>query len=184
MKRWATAIAVLTIVIAATTAVVFALNSGDSEPDRNVSEGPGPASQDVDGGDVDILDPSDCDPVPLRSDCDIDPGECNLVHNITACEGNYEVTVNFNTTVAQEDLEEAEALLRTYDSDVEFLIMESFPPIGYALLESESDPCPAITAQLESETYVDSVACGPALPNDIADGGPDAPVQQTNDTEE
>ena len=183
MKRWVTAVAVLTIVIATTTAVVFAL-TGDSEPDRDTSEVPPASSDEVDGDYVDDIDPSDCDPVPLRSDCDIDPDECNLIHNINACEGHYEVTVNFNTTVTQEDIEEAEALLRTYDSDVDFIIMEIFPPIGRALLESESDPCSAITAQLESESYVESVACGPALPNDITDADLDAPVQQTNDTEE
>jgi len=46
----------------------------------------------------------------------------------------YEVTVRFNTSVTQDDIDETGALLRAYDDDLEFVIMESWPPIGRALL--------------------------------------------------
>jgi hypothetical protein len=179
VKRWVTALVVLTIVIA-TTAIVFAL-SGDSEPDRNVSEGPGIGPADGDGGGVDIIDGSECDPVPLRSDCDIDPDECNLIHNISACD-DYDVTVRFNDSAVQEDIDEAGALLRTYDSDFDFIIMEIFPPIGRAVLETDvADFCRTVTSALEGKSYVESVKCAPMLPGDFTDVDPDAPVQQSND---
>ena len=180
MKRWVTALAALTIIIATTTAIVFAL-SGDSEPDRNASEGPGIGPADGDGDGVDIIDGSECEPVPLRSDCDIDPDECNLIHNITACD-DYEVTVLFNESVTQDDLDEAGALLRTYDDDLEFIIMEIFPPIGRAVLETDvADFCRTVTSDLEGKGYVESAECAPLLPSDIADADPDIPVQQSND---
>ena len=180
MKRWVTALAVLTIVIATTTVIVFAL-SGDSEPDRNASEDPGIGPADGDGDGVDIIDGSECEPVPLRSDCDIDPDECNLIHNITACD-DYEVTVLFNDSVTQDDIDEAGALLRTYDDDLEFIIMEIFPPIGRAVLETDvADFCRTVTSDLEGESYVESAECAPLLPGDFTDVDPDAPVQQSNE---
>ena len=79
MKKW----------LSPSSLIVLALTGGEpgsAEPDRNVSEGPGSGPADGDGDALDIIDSSDCDPVPLRSDCDIDPDECNLIHNITACD--------------------------------------------------------------------------------------------------
>ncbi len=45
---------------------------------------------DVDNDDIapGELTDSDCEPVELRSDCGIDPSECNQVHNIDACTGD------------------------------------------------------------------------------------------------
>ena len=92
----------------------------------------------------------------------------------------YEVTVQFNTTVTQDDLNEAGALLGTYDNDLEFLIMEIFPPIGRAVLVTDApDFCQTVEAKLEAKTYVDEVSCGPHVETDQAD--PDAPVSTDND---
>ena len=133
-----------------------------------------------------------CEPVPLRSDCDIDPNECNQIHNIDACgeilnppdlfdepagEGGdyFQVTIRFNTSYTQEDIDEVDALLRTYDDDFEFIILESFPPIGSALLTLEtSDECWTIEAQLEAKSYVADASCEPRQPVHLDD--PDAPV--------
>jgi hypothetical protein len=72
----------------------------------------------------------------------------------------YEVTVRFNTSVTQEDLDEVGAVLGTYDEEVEFLIQESFPPTGRAFLATAApDFCPTIEAELEAKTYVDDVLC-------------------------
>ena len=184
MKRWLSPSSVIVLAFIATAVIVLALTGGDAgsaEPDRNVSEGPGSGPADGDGDGIDIIDGSECDPVPLRSDCDIDPDECNLIHNITACD-DYEVTVNFNTSVVQEDIDEAGALLRTYDDDLEFIIMEIFPPIGRAVLETDVvDFCRPLTSDLESKSYVESAECVPLLPSDISDIDPDAPVQQSNE---
>ena len=47
-----------------------------------------PGDVDYDDTHPGALTDSDCDPVPLRSDCGIDPNECNEVHNIDACTGD------------------------------------------------------------------------------------------------
>jgi len=92
----------------------------------------------------------------------------------------YEVTVQFNTTVTQDDLDEAGALLRTYDNDLEFLIMEIFPPIGRAVVTTEAaDFCQTVETELGAKSYVDEVSCGPHVETDQAD--PDAPVSTDND---
>lgn len=70
------------------------------------------------------------------------------------------VVVQFNTSVTQDDIDEVSALLRSYDDDLEFLIQESFPPIGRAFLETDAaDFCPTVEAELEAKTYVRDVTC-------------------------
>ena len=92
----------------------------------------------------------------------------------------YEVTVQFNTTVTQDDLDEAGALLGTYDNDLEFLIMEIFPPIGRATLETDTpDFCATVVAELEAKSYVRSVECSRAVEADESDADSDAPVAAT-----
>ncbi len=92
----------------------------------------------------------------------------------------YEVTVQFNTNVTQDDLDEAGSLLRTFDDDVEFLIMEIFPPIGRAVLATDAPGfCPTVKAALEAKSYVDVVSCGPHV--EPGEAEPDAPVSTDND---
>jgi len=103
---------------------------------------------------------------------------------LSACGGGsatrYEVTVNFDTSVTQADLEEAGDILRAYDEDVDFVIMESFPPIGRAVLETDApDFCATIEGELEAKTYVREVSCGEWEEPDASES-PDAPVQSDN----
>ncbi len=92
----------------------------------------------------------------------------------------YEVTVQFNSSVTQEDLDEAGSLLRTFDDDVDFLIMEIFPPIGRAVLATDApDLCQTVEAKLEAKSYVNSVSCRPWQGPDQVE--PDAPVSTNND---
>ncbi len=92
----------------------------------------------------------------------------------------YEVTAQFNSSVTQDDLGEVGALLRGYDEDVEFLVMEIFPPIGRAVLATDvPDFCRTVQAELEAESYVDSASCQPWQEPDQAE--PDAPVSTDND---
>jgi len=84
----------------------------------------------------------------------------------------YEVTVGFNTTVTQDDIREVDALLRAYDDELEFVVMESWPPIGRALLTTDvADFCQTVEAELEAKSYIDDVSCGPVEP-----GQPDEPA--------
>lgn len=94
----------------------------------------------------------------------------------------YEVTVRFNTSVTQGDIEETEALLRTFDDDLEFVVMEIFPPIGSAVMTADaSDFCETMVADLEAKSYIDSASCGPWTGGGGGDG--DDPVSTDNGTE-
>ena len=92
----------------------------------------------------------------------------------------YEVTVQFNGSVTQQDIDEAGGLLRTFDDDVDFLIIEIFPPIGRAVLTTDATGfCPTLKAALEAESYVDGASCQPWQEPDQAE--PDAPVSTDSD---
>ena len=92
----------------------------------------------------------------------------------------YEVTVRFNSSVTQDDIGEVGALLRSFDEDVEFLVMEIFPPIGRAVLATDvPDLCRTVQAELDAESYVASSSCQPWQEPDQAE--PDAPVSTDND---
>ncbi len=92
----------------------------------------------------------------------------------------YEVTVQFNGSVTQQEIDEAGGLLRTFDDDVDFLVMEIFPPIGRAVVTTEAAAfCPTVEAALEAKSYVDEVSCGPHIEPDQAEPG--APVSTDND---
>jgi len=72
----------------------------------------------------------------------------------------YVVTVRFNETVTQADMDEVAAFLRAYDDDLDFLIQESFPPTGVAYAETGDESfCAAVESELEAKTYVESVTC-------------------------
>ena len=129
---------------------------------------------------------SDCDPVPLRSDCGIDPNECNMVHNITACSGpsedgvgpivvpgggtvRYEVVVRYNTSVEQGDFSTTSDFLRAYDTGLDFIVQESWPPTGVASLQTDTPNfCDAIFDELASQSYIDDFSCNPQqILNDV-----------------
>ena len=151
-----------------------------------------PGDVDFDDEDPGTLTDAGCEPVQLRSDCGIDPAVCNQVHNIDACEveeelpiappdarpsaeGQYRVTIRFNETVNEDQLDEVGARIRDFDPDAEYVIQESFPPTGVAYVFAETeDFCLAIVPELEAETFVTSVTCGPQLePGDL---DPNEPV--------
>ena len=75
----------------------------------------------------------------------------------------YEVTVRFNTSVTQDDIDEVGALLGAYDAGLRYVVMESWPPVGRALLTTDvADFCQTVEAELEAKSYIDEVSCGPA----------------------
>ncbi len=92
----------------------------------------------------------------------------------------FEVSVQFTTEATQDDMEEAGAFLRTFDDDLEFLILEIFPPIGRAVVTTEAaDFCQTVETELGAKSYVDEVSCGPHAESGQAD--PDEPVSTDND---
>ena len=144
MKRLVVTLVGLTLALAMTAGVVFAM-TGDGTPT------PQPDPQ----GPVD--EPSD------------EGGD------------QYEVTVRFNTSITQDGISEVDALLRTFDDDLQFLVMESFPPIGRAVLGTDAPSfCESVGAELEAKSYVDGVSCQPWEERNVPD--PEAPVSNYNDT--
>ena len=94
----------------------------------------------------------------------------------------FDVSVQFTTEATQDDIFHVGAFLRTFDDDLEYLILEIFPPIGRAVVTTEAaDFCQTVEAELGSKSYVDEVSCGPHVETDQAD--PDKPVSTDNDTD-
>lgn len=92
----------------------------------------------------------------------------------------FDVSVQFTTEATQDDIFDVGAFLRTFDDDLEYLILEIFPPIGRAVVTTEAaDFCQTVEAELGAKSYVDEVSCGPHVETDQAD--PDAPVSTDND---
>ncbi len=97
-----------------------------------------------------------------------------------AVENQYTVTIRFNETVSEDELDEIGARIRDFDPDAEYVIQESFPPTGVANFGAETeDVCLALTQGLEAETFVTSVSCGPQT--EPGDTDPNEPV--VNDLE-
>ena len=92
----------------------------------------------------------------------------------------FDVSVQFTTEATQDNIFDAGAFLRTFDDDLEYLILEIFPPIGRAVVTTEAaDFCQTLETELGAKSYVDEVSCGPHVETDQAD--PDAPVSTDND---
>ncbi|MCH8008914.1 MAG: hypothetical protein IIC91_08610 [Chloroflexi bacterium] len=92
----------------------------------------------------------------------------------------YRVLISFNETVDQDQMDEAGARIRDFDPDADYVIQESFPPTGVANFVAETeDVCLAIVPELEAETFVTSVTCGPQP--EPGDTDPNEPV--VNDLE-
>ena len=212
MKKWLVPLAVLAILVAGATTATFVVGRG------------GPTVQ----GDT----------VP-RSDEDIDPGECSLVHNINACSPEeieqgfpdggavagmcaegfedcedtivigddpisgrcadapdapecvaeeppldpapspgtvaYDVSIAFDESVTQADMDLAAEIVRSIDRDAEFLIQESFPPVGRAsVTTNDGEACASLEEQLSDLPGVGDVTCSPAQQQPVDD--PDVPV--------
>jgi hypothetical protein len=71
----------------------------------------------------------------------------------------YEVTVRFNTSATQDDIDEAGALLRSYDEDIEFLTTRCYPPMGTAMVTTDAPD--SVEAELKAKIYVDDVSFRP-----------------------
>ena len=106
-----------------------------------------------------------------------------LVALVVACDGGttrYHVTVSFNETVTQADMDSVGEYLRGFDDDLDFLIQESFPPTGVATLSTNAKEfCTTIEAELESRSYISSVDCSQV--SDAPVESPDAPVSDEPD---
>lgn len=106
---------------------------------------------------------------------------------VAACDSSgsetpeYRVTVNFTEEVTQQDMDAVGDYLRGFDPDLDFLILEIFPPIGSATVATDADGfCETVVPELESRGYVSSASCEPYV--EPEDGGdPDEPVTSEPD---
>jgi hypothetical protein len=74
----------------------------------------------------------------------------------------FDVSVQFTTEATQDDIDEVGDFLRTFDDDLEYLILEVSPPIGQAVVTTEAaDFCQTVGTELGGKSYVDDVSCGP-----------------------
>ena len=103
MKKPLIPLAAVILALVATSAGIFALTSGDTpiRSDEGIDPNECNLVHNIDACDQDDLDrlgggdllpvnpdagsDDPCEPLPLRSDCGIDPNECNQIHNIDAC---------------------------------------------------------------------------------------------------
>jgi hypothetical protein len=72
----------------------------------------------------------------------------------------HEVSIRFNETVQQSDIDEVAAVVATYDKDANFVVLQLFPPVAHAVIGSDIPGfCDDFKARLEGRPYVDSVSC-------------------------
>ena len=192
VKKW-----ILLAAIMIVSAVALAA-CGDDDGDTNAEsaddgnlpqvsddalDGPGDADRDdlvTDGGPVSapVCAPGfpDCEDTVVNSNDGEVEEDLPPAPRDTRPSSQYRVTISFNETVDQDQMDEVGARIRDFDPDAEYVIQESFPPTGVANFVADTeDVCIALTQDLEDETFVTSVTCGPQLePGDTID--PDEPV--------
>jgi hypothetical protein len=80
-----------------------------------------------------------------------------------ACGGgapSYRLTVAFNASVTQADMDEVDQLIRRFDSDAEMLVTETFPPTGHVVVETGTpDFCRNVEAELDALPFIANVTC-------------------------
>jgi hypothetical protein len=87
----------------------------------------------------------------------------------------YDVSVYFSESATQADIESVGELLRSFDPDVDFMVLEIFPPIGRAVVATDyAGFCDELRSRLEGKDYVREVSCRPYEEPDTGD--PDEPV--------
>jgi hypothetical protein len=94
---------------------------------------------------------------------------------------SFDVSIGFSETATQEQMDAAAAFLRGFDEDVDFLLLELFPPIGRGTVTTDDAGfCDAVRSEFEGEDYVRDVTCGPHVEPDDS-GDPDEPVSSDDD---
>jgi hypothetical protein len=80
-----------------------------------------------------------------------------------ACGGgapSYRLTVAFNASVTQADMDEVDQLIRRFDSDAEMLVTETFPPTGHVVVETGTpDFCRNVESALDALPFIANVTC-------------------------
>ena len=73
---------------------------------------------------------------------------------------SYRLTVAFDTSVTQADMDEVDQIVRRFDSAAEMLVTETFPPTGHVVVETDTpDFCSKVEAELDAVSSVENVSC-------------------------
>lgn len=90
----------------------------------------------------------------------------------------YDLTIVFGASVTQGDIDETVKVITSISTDTEFLVRESFPPVGVARITTGMlEFCADLEAKLESSGYIDDVTCAASItPDGNPPADPDAPV--------
>ena len=74
--------------------------------------------------------------------------------------GSYMLSIGFNESVTQQDIDEVAAIVASLDPGAELLLRESFPPMASARLTTgDPDVCKRIAVELGSKSYISRVSC-------------------------
>ncbi len=72
----------------------------------------------------------------------------------------YDVVVAFNDQYSDASLQETDAILRSYDADIDVLLQESFPPVARTVIRSSLEGfCDDLRSKLEVKPYIERVEC-------------------------
>jgi len=134
------------------------------------------------------------DPMPVEPGMAVDPiciddgtGECiddgsrppsTEPSSPSGVTTTYDLTIAFNDLVTQADIDETIKVITGISPDTEFLVRESFPPVGVARITTDmASFCPDIEAKLESSSYMADVTCAASITSDgNPPPDPDAPI--------
>ena len=73
---------------------------------------------------------------------------------------SYNLTVAFNTTVTQTDMDRVGQLIRRFDSSADMLVTETFPPTGHVTVKTGArDFCREIETALDALPFVANTSC-------------------------
>ncbi len=82
---------------------------------------------------------------------------------------SYRLTVAFDSSVTQADMDQMQRFVHDYDPSAEMLLTESFPPTGHVIVKTNTlDFCGKIETLAEAVPSVASVTC------EQSDGGGDS----------
>ncbi len=73
---------------------------------------------------------------------------------------SYSLTVGFNTSVTQTDMDEVDQLIHRFDSSAEMLVTETFPPTGHVVVRTGTpDFCRNVESALDALPFIANETC-------------------------
>ncbi|MEX0786376.1 MAG: hypothetical protein WD939_07065 [Dehalococcoidia bacterium] len=185
MRRLLSFVPLAALLIVAAAFVGCSSDSGGDDSTAAEGDSPGDGGQSVAGacieGTVDCVDTFEDPGDPALGRCaeDATAPECVAEEPPLDPAGGpgavtYTVVVTFDESVEQAGIDRTDEIVRSAGPDAEYVIQESFPPVGRASVTSgEDEVCSVLTEQLMDVDGVGDVSCEEAQ---TGGGAPDEPV--------